>query len=209
MACRLRPLNSLGFSFVRAEMGGIRTTRWKLNDIQRFQNTHTSKHAAACRRIVSLRKATMMNDVEGLCRRYDIDAEFDDPKLLEEVERLWEASLSAQYGIDFDDQIWMPVANGWLTERYDTLFVDESQDLSPIQMEFVRQISKRVIIVGDPPPGDLRIPWCEPQRDAVGSSRLSVPRSCPCRSATAALRRSSRRRNSWCPTSRPTSRVAR
>jgi len=54
--------------------------------------------------------------------------------------------------IDFDDMLFLPVLRGHRFNQYDYVFVDEAQDLSPIQHEIVARVlapNGRVIAVGD------------------------------------------------------------
>lgn len=55
--------------------------------------------------------------------------------------------------IDFDDQLYLPVMNGWYPRsRFDVLFVDEAQDVSAVQRQLIAMAVKpggRVIAVGD------------------------------------------------------------
>jgi DNA helicase-2/ATP-dependent DNA helicase PcrA len=57
--------------------------------------------------------------------------------------------LDDETRIDFDDQIFLPVYRNLKVPAYDYLFVDESQDLNPIQMDLVCSCKARVIAVGD------------------------------------------------------------
>lgn len=53
---------------------------------------------------------------------------------------------------DYDDQLWIPLKEGWPYPRYDNVFIDECQDLSPIQhlmLERFQQQGSRIIAVGD------------------------------------------------------------
>lgn len=53
---------------------------------------------------------------------------------------------------DFDDQLYVPIREGWEFPRYDNLFVDECQDLSPIQhdmLDALKQQGARIVAVGD------------------------------------------------------------
>ena len=53
---------------------------------------------------------------------------------------------------DFDDQLWVPVYEKWTFPTFDTSFVDECQDLSPIQhimLERLKLQGSRIIAVGD------------------------------------------------------------
>jgi DNA helicase-2/ATP-dependent DNA helicase PcrA len=62
-------------------------------------------------------------------------------------------SIAAAYegGIDFDDQIYMPVIFGGTWPRFPLVLVDEFQDFNPLQHEMLSKlVSKRLIAVGDP-----------------------------------------------------------
>lgn len=54
--------------------------------------------------------------------------------------------------ISFNDQIWLPVVNGWVTPDYDVVLGDEVQDWNPTQLILIRRACKRdghMILVGD------------------------------------------------------------
>lgn len=54
--------------------------------------------------------------------------------------------------IDFDDMVWLPVARGTISDHFDQVFVDETQDLSPVQLAMVQDIagkSGRIVAIGD------------------------------------------------------------
>lgn len=51
--------------------------------------------------------------------------------------------------IDFDDMIYLPISYNWHLTKYDYLFVDEAQDLSPLQHAFVLKLGRRFTFVGD------------------------------------------------------------
>ena len=51
---------------------------------------------------------------------------------------------------DFTDMIAQPVYHQWVVPQYRTLFVDEAQDLSPMQHALALGSGERVIAVGDP-----------------------------------------------------------
>jgi superfamily I DNA/RNA helicase len=53
--------------------------------------------------------------------------------------------------IDFDDQIYMSVLFGGSFKRFETVIVDESQDLSPLQhLMLTKLVGTRLIMIGDP-----------------------------------------------------------
>jgi hypothetical protein len=54
--------------------------------------------------------------------------------------------------INCDDQLWLPIINGWTLPQYDVVIVDEAQDLSPARLAIVRLSVKpggQLIAVGD------------------------------------------------------------
>lgn len=53
--------------------------------------------------------------------------------------------------IDYDDQIYMSALFGGVFTRYEVLFVDEAQDLSPLNhLQVKKSAADRLVIVGDP-----------------------------------------------------------
>ena len=69
------------------------------------------------------------------------------------IDAAMSASIEAAYagGIDFDDQIYMPVVFGGSWPRYPLVLIDEAQDLSPLNHEMLaRLVTRRLIAVGDP-----------------------------------------------------------
>lgn len=69
------------------------------------------------------------------------------------INRALYASILAAYegGIDFDDQIYMPVCFGGPWPKFPLVIVDEIQDQSPLNHEMMKKlVTKRFIGVGDP-----------------------------------------------------------
>ena len=84
------------------------------------------------------------------------DEEVEERALVEEAIRMTReiliAGLECNEIVDFNDQLYFPVAKGYHLEKFDVIFVDEAQDLSIIQRELIKQALKkdgRVIAVGD------------------------------------------------------------
>src|ERR1700678_3981909 len=53
---------------------------------------------------------------------------------------------------DFDDQLWVPLYERWEFPQYDSCFIDECQDLSPIQHRMAQELHRRgarIVGVGD------------------------------------------------------------
>lgn len=63
---------------------------------------------------------------------------------------VWDASRSCAFGImDFSDQIYQPLRQGWPIPKFDVALVDELQDLNPAQQQLMLGASRRFIGVGD------------------------------------------------------------
>lgn len=53
--------------------------------------------------------------------------------------------------IDFDDQVYMPTCFGGMFPKYECIFVDEAQDLSPLNHLMLKKMApKMLVVVGDP-----------------------------------------------------------
>lgn len=62
------------------------------------------------------------------------------------------APTAEKKSITFDDQIWLPLINGWKLPSYDLILVDECQDLSPARLLAVQLALNekgRALVVGD------------------------------------------------------------
>lgn len=93
---------------------------------------------------------------EALCERFGVDAPEGDEVYLrgaiEAARTLLALKLRDLASIDFDDMLLAPVVFGFPAQRYDLIFIDEAQDLSPVQQAFLRALvgpEGRVVIVGD------------------------------------------------------------
>jgi len=54
--------------------------------------------------------------------------------------------------IDFDDMVYIPVANKWVRGKYDLVVIDEAQDMNAVQIALAQGVCKkngRVFVVGD------------------------------------------------------------
>ena len=67
-------------------------------------------------------------------------------------EDCWVLYQSNEAAIDFDDMVWLPVANELRVFQFDRVFVDETQDLNAAQIELALRACKRggrILAVGD------------------------------------------------------------
>jgi DNA helicase-2/ATP-dependent DNA helicase PcrA len=66
----------------------------------------------------------------------------------------FEQSRLDEAQFDFDDQLWLPIYNQWQFPSYSNIFIDECQDLSPIQHLMAAELRSagspgRLVAVGD------------------------------------------------------------
>lgn len=88
-----------------------------------------------------------------LIDRYDLEVSASmTQSVVDTVREILAAGLRERTVIDYDDQLYMPVVLGAPFETFDWLFVDEAQDVSPIQRAMLRKMLKpggRLVAVGD------------------------------------------------------------
>lgn len=108
---------------------------------------------SATLKLVSLCKNTLTEptneNLVGLAAEYGIELEESAKAISNLVRMCLEKSKSDLSTIDFDDMIYLPVALGMPVEKFDVLFVDESQDLNRVQQELILMAGTRIILVGD------------------------------------------------------------
>lgn len=148
LKCEVSTFNSFGNSLVPRK---AKLNKYKAYNI--LEQIHDSKTAtkfgARVSRLVSLfRSHCCRVDIPTLCDKYDIEV---DDKLLSitySVMREWYDDRT----INFDDQLWYPVYYDVTFPTYDTVYVDECQDLNPVKIEIVKRLhdrGARIIAVGD------------------------------------------------------------
>ena len=109
------------------------------------------------------------SEVKRTARRYGLELESNEAEV---VVRLLRWGSGETESIDFTDMIWLPCENNLSTRKvYNFVFVDEAQDLSPIEQELVLKCIDlrrgRLITVGD---RDQAInAWCGADRDAFSN----------------------------------------
>jgi DNA helicase-2/ATP-dependent DNA helicase PcrA len=162
-------LHSLGFSAVRKHCPGVSVDTNKPKDLlrlvrpawfyqDRFQRWKPDENARAVLELSRLAKLTLAADLPALAdvvEHYGVEMP-DRPKTLESeiapaVLELLECSKKNTDRIDYDDMVWLPVAERWRPEGFSLLIVDEVQDLSRVMQElaFLSAGSGRLLCVGD------------------------------------------------------------
>ena len=54
--------------------------------------------------------------------------------------------------VDFNDMLFLPIANDWAQPRYDLVVIDEAQDMSAVQLELAQRVMRpggRASVIGD------------------------------------------------------------
>lgn len=92
-----------------------------------------------------------------LVERFDLypsaesaEAGWDEKMIVNATWVAMEMALVNDGSIDYDDMIFLPLANNWVRPRYDLIIVDEAQDLNYSQILLAKRLSRgRIIVVGD------------------------------------------------------------
>lgn len=83
---------------------------------------------------------------------HDVPTWGQEDKIVNWAARVLAESFARTDLADFDDMLWLPVGHGLDFPGVDYLFIDECQDLNPLQHELAERLSGsgRTVIVGDP-----------------------------------------------------------
>lgn len=101
--------------------------------------------------------------LEDLAGRFDLEPDdqwkqdgWDTPKIARLAWQAMELATHRDEGArptcDFDDMLFLPLANNWAQPRYDMVVVDEAQDMSAAQLELAQRVRRdigRTAVVGD------------------------------------------------------------
>jgi len=165
-------MHSIGYKAVRQAWGYIKIDEvarrnyltdqvTKKDDPRQIKNLIGHLHVKA-REVIGKVKGVTVNDIVQLAIRFDLTP--DDEWVDWPVEAVAERALLAMQfaanetkpprhiGIDYADQIFLPLVKGWLTARHDLVVVDEAQDFNPPNLEMAKRICRpggRICIVGD------------------------------------------------------------
>ena len=159
--CQACTLNSFGWQlclknsgkkFIKLDAGKtgtlLRFNILKVNEQNREEKAYYYTIRNAVTRLVSLLKANYIlkptpKDINELVDKYGIDLIKvpDINRFNDIVIATYTLSISTLNVMDFDDQIFMPIYHNWKMPSYDFVFVDESQDLNPVQIEFIMKLA--------------------------------------------------------------------
>lgn len=155
-------LHSLGYNNIRRALGNqVQLNQFKLQDI--FDSMTESLPSSVkfelkqdkptvCH-LVNLCKGTLREpnaeNLDYLCDRYGIQVNGNKDDLYEFTGKMWHQSFSNLATIDYEDMIFASAYGIVPCEKFDILFVDESQDLNQAQIEMALKSGTRIVCVGD------------------------------------------------------------
>jgi len=90
---------------------------------------------------------------QGVILEEHLQAKFREAFVKDAYEVMTRCGDTSDGMIDFDDMIWLPVVLDLRQRKFDRVFVDETQDLNPCQIELTMRAVKsngRICAVGDP-----------------------------------------------------------
>ena len=155
-------LHSYGLRTITRALGRLRIDAHRVDDLAKAMhgddyNTFELRRDLA--KTVSLAKGALASDeaeIDAIIDAFSIESAKNGarPQFIQNVVDLLLQCTSTEDGrIDFDDMIWLPIALNLTQTRFDRVFVDETQDLNPAQIEMTMRAVKtygRICAVGDP-----------------------------------------------------------
>jgi hypothetical protein len=159
----VKTLNGLGHSILTKRLPGIPLETWKTANAVRskLSTEEYPQIGAQVGRLVGFAKNSAFGIYNTASKKdfmiladgmeLDIPYEFLN-KACQTAHLVFQEVISDFTHFDFDDQLFMPVFHDWTFPTYDTVFVDEAQDLNSIQhlmLDRLRQKGARIIGVGD------------------------------------------------------------
>jgi len=153
-------LHSLGFRAIKQSFGNVVLENDKSRAIvsgiigDDYELWELNQSICKC---VSLCKGFLFDTpkrIEELIDQFGIEIfDLTPEKFIEHVVKTLSIAKSQKNVIDFDDMIWFPFVYRLNVGKWDTVFVDEAQDLNAAQIAMVMSAVKptgRIIAVGDP-----------------------------------------------------------
>lgn len=157
----VKTTNALGHGILTRNRRGAKLDQWKVpNRLRQVMNPYDYKeYGLILARAIGLAKANAFynpnqKDFTGIFSDYDLELPFDlEPEFALICEKVFLETLSNENSFDFDDQLYLPIREGWTFPTFDSVYIDEAQDLSPIQHLMVQQLVQKgatPVAVGDP-----------------------------------------------------------
>ena len=156
-------LHSYGLKCITRSLGRLRIDANRVDDFakQMYGDDHkTWELRRDLAKTVSLAKGALAADedeIDAIVDEFNIESAIGENRkqFVQDVMKLLLrcTEVSEDGRIDFDDMIWLPVVLGLKQTQFDRVFIDETQDLNPAQIEMALRAvnpSGRICAVGDP-----------------------------------------------------------
>jgi DNA helicase II / ATP-dependent DNA helicase PcrA len=156
-------LHSYGLKTITRAFGRLRIDAKRVDDMVRAMHGDESKTFDFRRdlaKTVSLAKGQLASEeeqIDAIIDAFGIESAKNGSRaaFVQDVLKilLQCTEVSEDGRIDFDDMIWLPVVLSLKQSQFDRVFIDETQDLNPAQIEMaMRAVKKngRICAVGDP-----------------------------------------------------------
>ncbi len=158
--CESRTLNSFGYWICRDNITRMGSpTEWKSYNILKelISEEDLKKCSYVTKQLTGLCKNYLVTDniivnVEDIIKRNAVELPEKMNNFLEIFEEVYKRNINQLDVLDWDDQKFQPVFRNWNIKNYDWVFVDEAQDLSPLDMQLVSRIigaNGHGVFVGD------------------------------------------------------------
>lgn len=156
-------LHSYGLKTITRSLGHLRIDAHRVDDMARAM--HGDEHKTFDMRrdlakTVSLAKGALAADeteIDAIIDAFGIESAQNGARVafVQDVLKILLkcTEVSEDGRIDFDDMIWLPVVLNLRQPQFDRVFIDETQDLNPAQIEMAMRSVKsggRICAVGDP-----------------------------------------------------------
>src|SRR3990167_8140563 len=146
--------HALGFSNLRKQFGRVKVEQFKVDEILDVLMPKPTKYAPneekeqhyeirqGVKKLISLMKANLIVPTNGEAiemgmSMYDIELGTKESDILGLFPKIFEMITNCTEEIDFDDMLYLPVYHKVYPEKFDVLFIDEAQDFTPLQINFV------------------------------------------------------------------------
>jgi len=159
MGTDCKTFNALGHGLLKRKTAGSNLDKWKLSKLLKPQMSSTEyrEWGYDLIKIVGSMKSSGVLEPPGPEDFIHYVEHSDIPMNRIEyaamlLAELWEAALDVTESFTFDDQLYMPIFWDMTFPQYETVFVDEAQDLNAIQHMMLDRLAARgarIIAVGD------------------------------------------------------------
>lgn len=171
LAVRLPPtykastFHSLGLSLLRTGFPKLKVNPSKIKDIILEEDEIDKNLRYPMQLIISFAKSHGLgvfcdeddraewHDIIDNCTMADIPSDIKLDDVIDAAIRILKKSNEELLEVDFDDMIYLPLflkkLDRFVFEQYNCAIVDEAQDTNAMQIEFLKNITSRVIAVGD------------------------------------------------------------